>query len=69
MTLWDAFGRAGGYTASLSTFGLGFLEALWNPNRQTIHDRISGTVVLRCSRRQKRSEGLPGPETVNEPCG
>ncbi len=31
----------------LSTFGLGFLEALWNPNRQTIHDRISGTVVLR----------------------
>ncbi len=44
--LWDAFGRAGGYSASLSTFGLGFLEALWHPNRQTIHDRISSTVVI-----------------------
>lgn len=45
--LWDAFGRAGGYSASLSTLGLGFLEAIWHPNRQTVHDRISGTVVIR----------------------
>ncbi len=27
-------------------------EALWNPNRQTIHDRISDTVVLRCPRKR-----------------
>lgn len=44
--LWDAFGRAGGYSASLSTLGMGFLEAIWHPNRQTVHDRISGTVVI-----------------------
>lgn len=51
LSLWDAFGRAGGYSASLSTLGLGFLEACWNPNRQTVHDRISGTVVLTWPRR------------------
>jgi len=46
LTLWDCFGRAGGYSASLSTLGLGFLEAIWHPNRQTVHDRIAGTVVI-----------------------
>lgn len=45
--LWDAFGRAGGYSASFSTLGIGFLEAFWHPNRQTVHDRISNTVVVR----------------------
>ena len=43
----DAFGRAGGYSASLSTLGLGFLEALWDPNRQALHDKIAATVVVR----------------------
>ena len=47
LSIWDAFGRAGGYSASLSTAGLGFFDALWHPNRQTIHDRIVGTVVVR----------------------
>jgi len=47
LTLWDAFGRAGGYSASVATLGLGFLEALWHPNRQAIHDRIARTVVVR----------------------
>ncbi len=50
---WDAFGRAGGYAASAATGGVGFLEALWHPNRQTIHDRIVGTVVAR-ERRGRR---------------
>ena len=60
-----AFGRAGGYSASLSTFGLGFLEALWNPNRQTIHDRISGTVVLRCSRKRAGLDEAQVPPLIN----
>ena len=47
LSLWDCFGRAGGYSASFSTFGLGFLDILWQPNRQTLHDRISATVVIR----------------------
>lgn len=46
LTLGDAFSRAGGYAASLSTLGLGFLQALRDPNRQAIHDRIAGTVVV-----------------------
>ena len=44
---WDAFSRAGGYSASAATLLLGFLEAIWHPNRQAIHDRIAGTVVVR----------------------
>jgi uncharacterized RDD family membrane protein YckC len=44
---WDAFGRAGGYSASTATLLLGFIEAYWHPNRQAMHDRIAGTVVLR----------------------
>jgi len=51
MRLWDAFSRAGGYTASFSTLGLGFLEALWDPNRQALHDRVASTVVVRDPRR------------------
>ena len=46
LTLWNAFSRAGGYSASFATFGLGFLEAFWHPNRQAVHDLISGTVVI-----------------------
>ncbi|MEO2003651.1 MAG: RDD family protein [Candidatus Poribacteria bacterium] len=46
LTLWDAFSRAGGYGASVSMLALGFIEALWDPNRQTVHDRIAGTVVV-----------------------
>jgi len=47
---WDAFGRAGGYGASAATLMLGFLEMIWDPNRQALHDRIAGTVVLRLPR-------------------
>lgn len=47
MTVWSSFERAGGYSASLSTLGLGFFGALRDPNRQTLHDRICATVVLR----------------------
>lgn len=47
LSWWDAFGRSGGYGASAATAFLGFLEAIWHPNRQAIHDRICGTVVIR----------------------
>ena len=47
----DAFSRAGGYTASASTIGLGFLESLWDPNRQALHDKVAATVVVRHPRR------------------
>lgn len=42
----SAFERAGGYTSSAATLGLGFLAAVRDPNRQALHDRIAGTVVV-----------------------
>ncbi len=59
MTPWSAWTRAGGYGASLGTAGLGFLQILWDPNRQAVHDRIAGTVVVREGRRRRR----PSPVT------
>jgi uncharacterized RDD family membrane protein YckC len=44
---WTAFTRAGGYSASAATAFLGFLEMIWDPNRQALHDRVAATVVLR----------------------
>jgi len=59
LRLWDAFSRAGGYAASLSMLGLGFLEARWDPNRQTVHDRVAGTVVIRDPRRRRSTAPTP----------
>ena len=47
LRLWDSFCRAGGYSASTATLLLGFAEAIWHPNRQAMHDKIAGTVVLK----------------------
>lgn len=46
LTTWDAFGRFGGYAASVLTGLLGFAQLLWDANRQALHDRIAGTVVV-----------------------
>ena len=47
ITWWTAFERAGGYAAGFATGLLGFAQVYWDANRQTIHDRIVGTVVVR----------------------
>jgi uncharacterized RDD family membrane protein YckC len=47
LTWWDSFTRAGGYGASAATAFLGFLESIWHPNRQAMHDKVAGTVVVR----------------------
>ncbi|GMR11819.1 MAG: hypothetical protein BMS9Abin29_0004 [Gemmatimonadota bacterium] len=47
VTWWHAFERAGGYAAGFATGFLGFLQIYWDPNRQAIHDKIAGTVVIR----------------------
>ena len=44
---WFAFERAGGYAAGFATGLLGFAQVYWDPNRQGIHDKIAGTVVVR----------------------
>jgi hypothetical protein len=51
VTWWTAFERAGGYAAGFATGLLGFAQVYWDANRQAIHDRIVGTVVVR--------EGMP----------
>lgn len=46
MTWFLAFERSGGYAAGFATGLLGFAQLLWDANRQAIHDRIAGTVVV-----------------------
>lgn len=46
ITWWTAFERAGGYAAGFATGLLGFAQIFWDANRQAIHDRIVGTVVV-----------------------
>ena len=46
-TLWGSFERFAGYAAGLATGLLGFAQIFWDPNRQGIHDKIVGTVVVR----------------------
>jgi hypothetical protein len=46
LSVWDSFGRYGGYGAGIATGLLGFAQIYWDPNRQAIHDKISATVVI-----------------------
>lgn len=43
---WAALERAGGYVAGVATGFLGFAQIFWDPNRQCVHDKIGGTVVV-----------------------
>ncbi|MFK3862497.1 RDD family protein [Pseudoalteromonas rhizosphaerae] len=56
LSLWDAFGRYGGYGAGFATGLLGFLQVYWDPNRQAIQDKISATVVIKGSINQLINE-------------
>ncbi|WP_414830738.1 RDD family protein [Alteromonas sp. H39] len=64
LTLWESFGRYGGYGAGLATGLLGFVQVFWDPNRQSIQDKIAETLVLRKSEELKRitasSQSLSG---------
>lgn len=53
--IWYSFERFGGYAAGIATGLLGFFQVFWDPNRQGIHDKIAGTVVIdtRESKKQK----------------
>lgn len=46
LNLWESFGRYGGYAAGFATGLSGFLQVLWDPNRQAIQDKISETLVI-----------------------
>ena len=49
LSMWDSFGRYGGYGAGIATGLLGFIQIYWDANRQAIHDQISATVVIDAS--------------------
>jgi hypothetical protein len=53
LTLWDSFGRYGGYGAGIATGLLGFMQIFWDANRQAIHDKISATVVIDVKKNKK----------------
>jgi len=50
MSLWHSVERALGYGASLLEAGSGFFQYAIHPNRQTVHDRIAETIVVRAHR-------------------
>jgi len=47
LDLWPSFERALGYAASALEAGFGFFQYFIHPNRQTVHDRIAETIVVR----------------------
>ena len=47
MSLWHSVERALGYGASLLEAGSGFFQYAIHPNKQTVHDRIAETIVVR----------------------
>jgi uncharacterized RDD family membrane protein YckC len=44
---WHCLERSLGYVASTLEFGLGFVQAIWNYNRMTLHDKIAETTVIK----------------------
>jgi|SRR5664280_198345 uncharacterized RDD family membrane protein YckC len=50
--LWHCFERSLGYYASVLEFGFGFIQALWNPNRMALHDKIGETIVIKLQKKQ-----------------
>lgn len=46
LSLRDCLGRYGGYAAGMATGMFGFIQVLWDVNRQAIQDKIAHTVVL-----------------------
>lgn len=54
--LWHSIERSLGYFASALEFGFGFIQAFWNPNRMTLHDKIGETIVIKLPVTKTRGE-------------
>jgi hypothetical protein len=46
LTVMRSLKRYGGYAAGMATGGLGFVQVLWDPNRQGLQDKAAHTVVI-----------------------
>jgi uncharacterized RDD family membrane protein YckC len=51
LSVWHSVERSLGYGASILEGGFGFLQYFIHPNRQTVHDRIAETIVIKVERR------------------
>jgi uncharacterized RDD family membrane protein YckC len=58
--VWHCFERSLGYFASAVEFGFGFIQALWNPNRMALHDKIGETIVITLRPEKKTGKALKG---------
>jgi uncharacterized RDD family membrane protein YckC len=47
LTLWQCVERALGYAFSSLEGGFGFFQYFLHPNRQTLHDRIAETIIIK----------------------
>jgi hypothetical protein len=56
----DAFERYAGLAVGALTLGFGFLQILWDKNRQAAHDKLAHTVVARAPRRRRGDQAPPG---------
>jgi uncharacterized RDD family membrane protein YckC len=52
--LWHCIERSLGYFASALEFGFGYIQAFWNPNRMTLHDKIGETIVVELPRKKHK---------------
>ena len=56
--LWHCFERSLGYYASTLEFGLGFIQAFWNPNRMALHDKIGETIVIKLQKKHPQIDNV-----------
>jgi uncharacterized RDD family membrane protein YckC len=63
--LWHCIERSLGYFASALEFGFGFIQAFWNPNRMTLHDKIGETIVIELPRKKHKNINQPISEDQN----
>lgn len=67
LTPWQCIERALGYVASTLELGFGFYQYYLDPNRQTVHDRIAGTIVVKASATSRPAEAQPPAVTAVRP--
>lgn len=64
--LWHCFERSLGYFASALEFGFGYIQAFWNPNRMTLHDKIGETIVIQLPCKNKKRSQKRRPEQTQK---
>jgi uncharacterized RDD family membrane protein YckC len=56
--LWHCIERSLGYFASGLEFGFGYIQAFWNPNRMSLHDKIGETIVIKLPKKMRSKKSV-----------